>query len=485
MIFEYKYMLKKTAAAVIAVSLTLGAFGGAGVHKTANTINSFADEQDENAEYEKKLEELEQKISQLDEKIASAGSDINGQQEKLDAVNEKAEIICAKIDKVSKKAEEIETEMADIDSKMRDTQYELELSENAVEQGVSDLKKRLRVMYIAGHDTYSDVLLNADNFYDVLMRIELVKRISEHDNETIDGLIEEKNKTEQYSKELAEQSEELKEKSAEYSKKQQQLLEEKAQLEALQKEYGDSIESLNSELEGYLSQMGDLDTEYEKVSEQAATTTTTAQTTPPPETTAETTAKKPKKTKETKDSQQKPDEPEKTDENTEPAQTEPPKTEPSETQPPQTTQSPETTSKPEPEPEPDNTQTDQPSSSDIATVINYAKGMVGGRYVWAGNKYGATDCSGLVMLSYAQIGINLPHYAASQANYGTLVSRSSIQPGDLVFFGGSSYASIYHVAMYIGDGKVVHAESTATGIVISYLDSVAKYNNITCIKRLV
>ena len=124
------------------------------------------------------------------------------------------------------------------------------------------------------------------------------------------------------------------------------------------------------------------------------------------------------------------------------------------------------------------------SETKVNIVVNYAKGMVGGSYVWAGESYGATDCSGLVMLSYRQVGINLPHYAASQANYGTSVSYNDLMPGDLVFFGGSSYSSIYHVAMYIGDGKIVHAESTATGIVISYLSSVAKYNNITCMKRL-
>ena len=138
---------------------------------------------------------------------------------------------------------------------------------------------------------------------------------------------------------------------------------------------------------------------------------------------------------------------------------------------------------PEPEPEPDPT----PSNRDqqISTVVNYAKSMVGGRYVWGGSQFGATDCSGLVMLSYAQIGISLPHLASAQAGYGTSVSYSNIQPGDLVFYGGSSYSSIYHVAMYIGDGKIVHAESSATGIVISYYDSVARYNNVTCIKRLI
>lgn len=79
--------------------------------------------------------------------------------------------------------------------------------------------------------------------------------------------------------------------------------------------------------------------------------------------------------------------------------------------------------------------------------------MVGGAYVWGGSQFGATDCSGLVMLSFAQVGINLPHYAASQALYGTTVSYNNMKKGDVIFFGGASISSIYHVAIYIGDGK--------------------------------
>ena len=111
--------------------------------------------------------------------------------------------------------------------------------------------------------------------------------------------------------------------------------------------------------------------------------------------------------------------------------------------------------------------------------------MVGGAYVWGGSQFGATDCSGLVMLSFAQVGINLPHYAASQALYGTTVSYNDMKKGDVIFFGGASISSIYHVAIYIGDGKMVHAQNTATGIVISNVEYFSRYNNITIIKRLI
>ncbi len=477
-----KTVIKKTAAVMLAAALSLGVFGGVG----QDVYTNAADQDD----YEQRLAELEEKMRELDERIALAGGDIEGQKQKLAAVSEKAEAIHEKIDRVSQKAAEIEDEMADIDSRMRDTQYELDICRQNIKSGVTDFKDRLRALYVAGNDTYSDVLLDADNFYDVLMRVELVKRVAEHDNETINGLIDEKNRMERYAAELEEQSGELKEKSGEYAKKQKQLAEENAELEKLKQEYGDSIDSLSGELDGYILQYDGLTGEYNKVSEEAKTTTVTTTTTTTMTTAA---AKKTKKPKET----------EKTSETEEPKQTTVPQTQPPEettttttttttAAPPAADEPPETTTATTTAAETTKAPAEEPSQQapvqtggDIQTVIDYAKGMVGGRYVWAGNQYGATDCSGLVMLSYRQIGIELPHYAASQANYGTLVSRSDIQPGDLVFFGGASYASIYHVAMYIGDGKVVHAESTATGIVISYLDSVAKYNNITCIKRLV
>lgn len=123
------------------------------------------------------------------------------------------------------------------------------------------------------------------------------------------------------------------------------------------------------------------------------------------------------------------------------------------------------------------------ATGNAATVVDYALGMVGGYYVWGGSSYGATDCSGLVMLSYAQVGINLPHQASAQAYYGTSVSFNEMQPGDLIFYGYGSYDSIYHVAMYIGNGQIVEAQGTATGIIIN--SAYSSSNNIVVIKRLI
>jgi cell wall-associated NlpC family hydrolase len=88
-----------------------------------------------------------------------------------------------------------------------------------------------------------------------------------------------------------------------------------------------------------------------------------------------------------------------------------------------------------------------------AQALRYALSRRGDVYVWGGSGPGVFDCSGLVMWAYAQVGISLPHYTGAQWNMGIHVSRSQLQPGDLVFF----YADVSHVGMYIGNGLMVDA----------------------------
>ncbi len=106
-------------------------------------------------------------------------------------------------------------------------------------------------------------------------------------------------------------------------------------------------------------------------------------------------------------------------------------------------------------------------SSVRVSLVEYALQFVGNPYVWGGTSLtDGADCSGFVLSVYAKFGYTLPHYSASQANCGTRISISDIQPGDLLFY-GSSASNISHVAIYIGNGQIVHASDEKSGIKIS------------------
>lgn len=111
-----------------------------------------------------------------------------------------------------------------------------------------------------------------------------------------------------------------------------------------------------------------------------------------------------------------------------------------------------------------------------SSVVDYATQFVGNPYVWGGTSLtNGADCSGFVQSVYSNFGVSLPRTSYEQQNAGTEVSYADAQPGDLICYGG-------HVAIYMGDGKIVHASNSRDGIKVS--DNAA-YRTITSVRRLV
>lgn len=99
-------------------------------------------------------------------------------------------------------------------------------------------------------------------------------------------------------------------------------------------------------------------------------------------------------------------------------------------------------------------------------ICQYAKEFIGNPYVWGGTSLTkGTDCSGFVMSIFKKYGVKLPRNSRAQANCGTTIKVSEAKPGDLIFYAKGK--TINHVAIYIGNGQVVHASSPKTGIKIS------------------
>lgn len=107
------------------------------------------------------------------------------------------------------------------------------------------------------------------------------------------------------------------------------------------------------------------------------------------------------------------------------------------------------------------------SASRRSQVVNYALQFVGNPYVWGGTSLTkGADCSGFTMKVMEKFGVSLPHYSGSQAKMGKKVTSANMKPGDLIFYAGSN-GRVNHVAMYIGNGQIVHAASRRSGIKIS------------------
>lgn len=129
----------------------------------------------------------------------------------------------------------------------------------------------------------------------------------------------------------------------------------------------------------------------------------------------------------------------------------------------------------------DNTVTDSSEytssgSGSGSSVVDYATQFVGNPYVWGGTSLtNGADCSGFVQSVYSNFGVSLPRTSYEQQTAGREVSYSEAQPGDLICYGG-------HVAIYMGDGKIVHASNSVDGIKVS--DNAA-YRTILSVRRLV
>ena len=104
--------------------------------------------------------------------------------------------------------------------------------------------------------------------------------------------------------------------------------------------------------------------------------------------------------------------------------------------------------------------------SAAAVAIQVALSKVGSTYVAGGSGPNTFDCSGLTAFSYAAAGVMLPHSSRAQSTLGRRVERNELQPGDLVFY----YSPISHVALYIGNGMIVHARTYGQPVSVTSVD---------------
>lgn len=410
------------------------------------------------SEYEQKIRDLEKQADDLQQKMNNNKNNINSEKENQKLLDSQIQTTLDNIALRNSYLSELEDDIAKLDEQIYDAETDIEERQVEIDGGIEDFGKRLRAMYISGSGGYTEVVLDSGDFYDTLMRVELVKRVADNDNKFIDNLIDLRKQQEAKVVALENSKQKISTAMTNYNNEITELETEREKLEDLYKKSEKSVESLQDFQEKYLKQQEQLNKDTSKTENKLD----------------ELNQKKLLEELEAKLAREAAaaaaEEAANKNNNNNNGST-------------------------GPSGGGANVGSGDGGSAsiddnvtyekNIQPVLNMARSMVGGSYVWGAASPTASDCSGLTLQCYAKIGIRLPHKASMQANYGRAVSYGEMKPGDLIFYGGSSYSSIYHVAIYIGNGKIIHAESTRTGIVVSNSASVASRNHVTVIKRLV
>jgi cell wall-associated NlpC family hydrolase len=107
-----------------------------------------------------------------------------------------------------------------------------------------------------------------------------------------------------------------------------------------------------------------------------------------------------------------------------------------------------------------------PVSGRAGTAVSAALSQLGDPYVWGADGPSSYDCSGLMMYAWGKAGVSLSHSSKAQASEGRRVSKDQLMPGDLIFY----YSPISHVAMYIGNGRIVHAPRPGKSVETAPMD---------------
>ena len=175
--------LKKTLAVLFAVTTTAASFSA------WQTVPSFAAGKTIE-EIEKEKKEKQEQINKKKEQLAALADDLSKKAQYEQTLKEQIDLISGKMLLIDTQLQNLHLDMEDTEEAIGNLENKIEEQKVQVEKDRELFKKRIRAMYVHGNDGVLSALVGASSFYDVLSRIDIVKRISKHDNEIINRLRE-------------------------------------------------------------------------------------------------------------------------------------------------------------------------------------------------------------------------------------------------------------------------------------------------------
>lgn len=397
-------------------------------------------------------------------------------QNNLNSVNQQITAIQSNQAQAQEELDQLGDQLVDILTSIDICQDEIAVKEKEIEQAKKDyedarkkeedqyasMKKRIQFMYEQGDSAYLQVLLESQNYADMVNKADYIESLYEYDKQLLAGYVESKNQ-------VAELKGRLEDEEADLEASNYELQQEEAALQTLVDEQKKTVADFDAQLASakkkaasYKQQLEDQTAQIKKLEEEAA-------------------AKK-KKEEEARKKQE---------------QERKQQQQASQTQTIDTGNGAQQTTGDDPAQVDtgDDAQTTDPGTVDTGKgtdsmnagagavtggsgvgqqAANYACNFVGNPYKFGGTSLtNGTDCSGFTQAVYAHFGISLPRDSYSQRSCGTEVSYANAQPGDIICYAG-------HVALYLGNGQIVHASTERTGITYGY----ATYRTILSVRRV-
>lgn len=401
----------------------------------------------------KEQQKTQNNLNSVNQQISAIQSNQAQAQEQLDQLSDQLVDILTSIDicqdEIAVKEKEIEQAKKDYEDaqKKEDDQY-------------ASMKKRIQFMYEQGDSAYLQVLLESQNYADMVNKADYIESLYEYDKQLLSDYVESKNQ-------VAELKGRLEDEEADLQASNYELQQEEAALQTLVDEQKKTVANFDAQLASakkkaasYKQQLEDQTAQIKKLEEEAA-------------------AKKKKEEEARKKLEQ-----QKNQQQTPAVDTGNGSQQPAGNDPAQVDTG-------------DDTQITAPGAADTnesrgtdsmnagagavtggsgvgQQAANYACNFVGNPYKFGGTSLtNGTDCSGFTQAVYAHFGISIPRDSYSQRSCGTEVSYANAQPGDIICYAG-------HVALYLGNGQIVHASTERTGITYGY----ATYRTILSVRRV-
>ena len=416
----------RLTAAVLCAAVLFTAYDGRGFQEPSRVQAAKKDDlKQQNEDDQERLDEIDEQVDEL-----------TGEQEGIDEEIQTLSVQIAEImASISLLEEEIEQKKAEIE------QAKLDLAEaqKVEREQYENMKARIKAMYENGETSYLDVLFSAASMQDMMNKADYVEKIHEYDRRMLTNYQIARQKVEELKENLEIEESELESAQEGLEEERDSVEEARAELEEISADYAVQISKAKQQAEVYKSQIKQRNAQIKQIEEEERRA-------------AEEAARKAEEERKRKEAEANKNNNSNSSNNNSTASA---------------------AAKP--------AGTAAVDKASIMAANGSAKGkeiacgFVGNPYVAGGTSLtNGADCSGFTQSVFKAYGYSLPRNSTSQRSVGREVSYAEAEPGDIICYPG-------HVAIYIGNGKIVHASSAKTGIKISN----ALYRDILCVRRVV